>query len=57
MFAFAAAVVAALFLLDVITNAETALWLWLLFIALQFAFGWGLPIGQPAWTSRRNPNA
>jgi hypothetical protein len=57
MFALAAAVVAALFLLDVITNAETALWLWLLFIALQFAFGWGLPIGQPAWTSRRNPNA
>lgn len=51
MFALAAAVVAVLALLDV-GHAEW-MWWWLLFIALHFAFGWGVPL--PTRFQRNNP--
>jgi hypothetical protein len=51
MFALAAAVVALLAILDVATKADL-LWWWLGFMALQFAFGWGLPFGAPTWGRR-----
>jgi hypothetical protein len=48
MFALAAAVVAILAILTDISRADL-LWWWLGFIALQFAFGWGLPFAGPSW--------
>lgn len=50
MFALAAAIVALLALLGV--GVENLMWWWLLFIALHFAFGWGLPIPGPRWGRR-----
>jgi hypothetical protein len=43
VFAFCAAVVALLAILDVAEDAEL-LWWWLGFIALHFAVGWTLPL-------------
>lgn len=51
MFALAAAIVALLAILEV-ANADKLLWWWLMFIALHFAFGWGLPIPGPPWGRR-----
>lgn len=52
MFALAAAVVALLAILDVAEDAEL-LWWFLGFLALHFAFGWGLPFGPPPWSRNR----
>lgn len=52
MFAFFAAIAAALAILDVIGLTVMLEW-WLMLIALQVAFGWSLPWGAPPWTTHR----
>jgi hypothetical protein len=53
VFALAAAVVAALAILDLAEGAEL-LWWWLGFIALHFATGWATPVVVPWRRGRKD---